>query len=211
MIRASYLLFLCLLGAALAVAQTGSGGTTTAPTSQTPPPANKAAADEVKSYCDSISDYKTDAKPLLFADASDQAKPTWHRVASERELESLGDAQFKHSTTARVWLKDNAVVAMDTETTAGASPWLLAGEYCFRPDGTLASIHSEFRDEINEYIAVRDETFDPAGTAVADNVQYLDFRSRRPKKLTKQMAGEQRAALYKKTSELPFYRQLKTK
>jgi hypothetical protein len=202
--RASYLLLLSLLGANLLFAQTPT------PPAATPPPLTQAqtqAAAEIKSYCDQIDDYKKDATPQLFADASDQPRPAWRRVASEREIESLNDALFQHSTTARAWLKNKSVVAVDTETTAGAADWLLAAEYCFRPDGTLASIHSEFRNEKEDYIAVRGESFAPDGTSLGENVQTLDLRSRRPRKLSKQLAAaEIRTPLYRTTKELPFYK-----
>jgi hypothetical protein len=220
--RALYLFSACLFGALTVAAQSP-----TAPASsktQAPPPttaapapgasvvkADKAALDEVKTYCASLDDYKKDATPQLFADASDQAKPGWRRVGTERELESLTDALFQHMTTARVWLKDKNIVAVESEMTAGASDWLLASDYCFRPDGTLALLHSEYRDEKNEFITVRDESFDRAGVSLDDAVQILDLRSRRPKKISRQIAAsEQVAPLYKKTSDLPFHRLLKT-
>jgi hypothetical protein len=221
--RALYLFSACLLGALSVAAQSPTAPSS--PKTQAEPPAtsipapgapvtkpDKAAIDAVTTYCDSLDDYKKDTTPLLFADASDQAKPAWRRVGTERELESLTDALFQHMTSARVWLKDKTVVAAETEMTAGASDWLLASEYCFRPDGTLALLHSEYRDERNEYIAVRDETFDPTGVSLEEKLQVLDLRSRRPKKISKQAAAaEQLAPLYKKTSDLPFHRLLQTK
>ena len=204
--RASYLLLLSLLGANLLFAQSAPPPGAAA---GTPPPteAQTQAAAEVKSYCDQIDDYKKDATPQLFADASDQPRPAWRRVASEREIESLNDALFQHSTTARAWIKNKSVVAVDTETTAAATDWLLAAEYCFRPDGTLASIHSEFRNEKDEYIAIRAESFAPDTKSLGENVQILDLHSRRPRKLSKQiLATEIRSALYHTTKELPFYK-----
>jgi len=198
--RTHYLVLVCLICAVAAFCQTP------------PAPAaspNKAAIDTVKTYCSSIDDYKKDATPKLFADASDTAKPMWRAVGTERELESLTEALFKHTTTARVWLKENKVVAVDTEFVAGAEDWLLSSEYCFRDDGSLATLHSEFRNDHDDYIAIRDETYDADGASLAENVQYLDLRSRRPKKATKQMtASEVRAPLYHKASELPFNRLL---
>jgi hypothetical protein len=176
------------------------------------PSGNSAAIFEVKAYCSTIDDYKKDANPQLFADASDQPKPMWRRVGTERELESLTEAQFQHSVTAKVWLKDGKVVAVETESaSSGTGDWGLSVEYCFRPDGTLAALHSEFRNETDEYIAIRDERYDADGTQLSDDAQFLDERSRRPKKLSKQQtAAEVRAPLYKTAKELPFMRLVST-
>lgn len=204
--RGSCVLLACFLGGALLFAQT--------PPSAVPTPnaAVTKAAEEVKTYCESIAEYKKDATPLFFADASDQPKPAWRKVNSERELEALSDALFQHATTAKVWLKDKKVVALETETTAGTSDWLINAEYCYRLDGTLASIHSEFRNDKDEYISVRDEAYDANGTLLGETVNVLDLRSRRPKKISKQMAAaEVRAALYPKASELPFQKLLNAK
>jgi hypothetical protein len=206
--RASYLLLLSFLGANLLFAQSAPPPGAAAGTP--PPPLTQAqsqAAAEVKSYCDQIDDYKKESAPQLFADASDQPKPAWRRVASEREIESLNDALFQHSTTARAWLKGKNVVAVDTEASGGTADWLLAAEYCFRPDGTLAAIHSEFRNEKDDYIAVRDESFTPDGKSLGENPQVLDLHSRRPRKISKQVASaEIRTVLYHTTKELPFYK-----
>jgi hypothetical protein len=194
--RASYLFALCLLGGALSLAQA--------------PAASDKAADEVKAYCAAVDEYKSEAKPLLFADASDQPKPAWRRVGTERELEALTDALFQHSTTAKVWLKAGKVVAVETDAASGTGDWQLAAEYCFRDDGSLAALHSELRNDADNYIAIRDEAFEPGGNASTSNAQFIDSRSHKPKKLSKQAAAnEQRAPMYHTPSELPFQRLLK--
>jgi hypothetical protein len=196
--RLSYLFCLGVVGGALACAQAPQA------------PAPSKGADEVKTYCASLDDYKHDTTPQLFADAGDQPKPMWRRVGTERELESLTDAQFAHAYTARVWTKDGKVVAVDTDATAGAGDWSLAAEYCYRADGTLAALHSEFRNETDDYISIRDESFDSAGASVASSQQVFDTRSHKPKKLNKQAAAnEQQPPSYHKPADLPFFRLIK--
>ena len=205
--RASYLLCACVLGGALGLAQAPQ---TAAP--NTPPTAapNK-EADEVTTYCTSVNDYKHDATPQLFADAGDQPKPMWRRVGTERELESLTEAQFAHAFTARAWLKNGKVVAVDSDADTRSGDWGLAAEYCFREDGTLAALHSEFRNESDDYVAIRDESFDAAGATIASTSQIFDTRTHKPKKLNKQAAAnEQRAPVYHKAADLPFFRLIKT-
>jgi hypothetical protein len=204
--RISCVLWLCVLSATLVFGQANA-------------PADKAAADqapaakaveEVKAYCSTIDDYKHDADPKLFADASDSAKPAWRRVGTERELDALTDAQFQHSTIARVWFKGDKVVAVETDYTTAAGYWELSAEYCFREDGTLAAVHSEYHDAVEDYVSLRDEAFDESGTVIDTKTQVFDANTKKPKKLSgKAAAAEQHAPVYKTTKDLPFHRLLR--
>jgi hypothetical protein len=205
--RISCVLLLCALGTILVFGQTNVPADK-APTDKTP--ATKAIED-VKAYCSTIDDYKHDADPKLFADASDSAKPAWRKVATERELDSLTEAQFQHSTVARVWFKDDKVVAVETDYTTAAGYWELSAEYCFREDGTIATLHSEYHDAVEDYVSLRDKIFDESGNVIDTKEQIFDANTHKPKKLSNKVAAsEQHAPEYKTTKDLPFHRLLGT-
>jgi hypothetical protein len=169
-------------------------------------------ADEVRGYCQQLDDYKKEETPQLFADATDEPKPAWKRIGTERELEGLTEALFKRMNTGRVWLKDGKVVAAELESATGTADWLLHSEYCFRADGKLAGIHSEYRNDVNDFSIYRDQFFDTAGTVIDSTNQNVDLRTRKPKRLTKQMeAAEVKAPVYHTPKELPFYKLIRFK
>ena len=206
--RISCVLLLCVLATSMLFGQASApSAPPSAPADQTP--ASK-AAEEVKAYCSTIDDYKHDADPKLFADASDSQKPAWRRVGTERELESLTDAQFQHSTVARVWFKKDKIVAVETDYTTAAGYWELSADYCFREDGTLAALHSEYHDAVEDYVSLRDQSFDERGTVVDTKTQVVDSNTKKPKKLSKKAeAAEQHAPVYKTIKDLPFHRLLR--
>lgn len=189
-------------------------GQATAPADNAPAantPAVSKAIEEIKTYCSTIDDYKHDADAKLFADASDSTKPAWRRVGTERELESLTDAQFRHSTVARVWFKGDKVVAVETDYTTAAGYWELSAEYCFREDGTLATLHSEYHDAVQDYVSLHDESFDESGKVLDTKTQVFDANTHKPKKLSnKAAAAEQQAPVFNTTKDLPFHRLLRT-
>lgn len=168
-----------------------------------PQPVVSPEAEAVKKYCESVADFKRENAPLLFADASDQPKPAWRRVASERELERLTDALFQHSNTARAWVKDGNIIAVDTTSTTMADDWSLDAEYCYREDGTLAGVRSEYRNGTDDLIVISEQLFGVDGSSVFDNVKALDLRTRRPKKNSAN-AAELRAPAYARTKDFPW-------
>jgi hypothetical protein len=215
--RILYVLLLCTLATALVFGQASAPADKAAAdkAAAEKTAADKTAADkaveDIKTYCSTIDDYKHDADPRLFADASDQVKANWRRIGTERELDSLTEAQFQHSTIARVWSKDDKVVAVETDYTTAIGDWDLTADYCFREDGTLAKLHSEYHDGTEDYISTRDESFDDSGTVIDTKSQIMDANTHKPKKLSKKVAAaEQHAPVFKKTKDLPFHRLLRT-
>jgi len=159
--------------------------------------------DTIRPYCADLNKWRKSATPVLLADASDKEKSEWKRIATDREFDALPEALFQHTNLARVYSREKKVVFVEYQSTTGAGDWTLSADYCYRPDGTLASIRSELRTFAGEMIVTRNKYFAVDGTLLSEDEQFLDLRTRKPRKPGRDFQDQQ-APVVQNVSEWPF-------
>src|SRR5436190_11162381 len=145
---------------------------------------------------------------LVFADTADQedTKPKWRKFASEKVLDKFRENSETY-TIAYNWRRGGRIVASNFTLFSGSGDWAKYVYHCFRPDGTLARVESEYRTFMGDYIVIRRHYFDASGKQIKSSVKFLDLTTRKPKKPEEGgVMGDDPKEIdyYKKTSKLPF-------
>ncbi len=175
-----------------------------------------AASKAIDKYCKSLDAMlKKRRRPdVIFADVSDynENKPRWRKFASEKALEK-GREQSEAYTIAYVWRKERKVVVTNFTLSSPSGDWAQYVYSYFRLDGKLARVESELRTFQGDYIVIKRLYFNTTGEAIRRTNRYLDLRTRKPKKPTKEIVNEMsnwdKGDYFKSVSTLPFARLLK--
>jgi hypothetical protein len=183
--------------------------------------ANGVAA--IEAYCLSLErHFKRDAKAArFFVDAVPDAEPPaegrldWHEVKTEDEMYEAERSYALHSMVIKA--KDGQIVYADFAEPQEHSR--RDNEYCFRPDGTLAKIVSEYDSNVAGIHVARENFYGPDGKLLRsiDSCFSITFtskgsRSRRVSCRREEMQPElsnYTVPVYKKNTDLPGYETLK--
>jgi hypothetical protein len=149
------------------------------------------AQDNIKSangkgaYCSQVKDYARQHadKALLFMaipQNRDPARDHWTRISSAAALKA---ATQNANSSAKVHVRDQHVIFVDFTFQNQFGDSTQTTQYCFRPEGTLAELHSELKSFHGDMSVLRDITFDDAGRRVSQRMQSFDLETGRPKKL----------------------------
>ena len=191
-------------GLALIFAVTGWAVAAQTPTQQRrlPKPTQTAARIvAVEKYTDELDAYAAHNPQArrFFTNTSEDQTGSWQEVGGEQEIENRASAV--------VWMKNGkAVVAL----LSGKSPQSSRKvTYYFREGGTLAKVHSELVINTNNVQSSRDRSYDPKAFLVRDFSYCTDMVSGLQKPCNDAEALEKAIPLYMRSTELPFYAQLK--
>lgn len=173
-----------------------------------------AEAAKIDAYCTKVDSLRKRLKrpSLIFADTADMNDdtPQWRAFASEKELE-----RFRKKTEtyqiAYNWLKSGKIVASNFTLFSGSGDWVSYLYQCYREDGSLARVETDFRTFNGDFKVLRKRYFDPAGKLITQSVKILDLKSGKPKIAADGVMGddEDEEDFYKSTSTLPFAHLLK--
>lgn len=158
----------------------------------------------VEKYTDELDSYArlNPQARRFFINTSETQPGTWQEVTGEKEIEN--------KASAVVWMKkDKAVIALLTSQAMESSQKVT---YYFRENGTLAKIHSEMFIKAGNMEAIRDRSYDPKTFAILirDFSRCFNFETSQVKPCGEAATIEAKAIpVYMKTTELPFYAQLK--
>jgi len=120
---------------------------------------------------------------LLFSAIPQNENPArdhWQRVTSRNDFDS---AAKNGNSTASVWIRNGAVAFVDAIFQNQFGDSKQSVEYCFRPDGTLAQLHSDLKSFHGGLRVVREIVFDDAGKPIVKTTQSFDLESGKPKKI----------------------------
>jgi hypothetical protein len=177
----------------------------------------------IEAYCLSLErHFKRDAKAArFFVDALPDGEPPaegrldWHEVKSEDEMLDAERAYALHSIVVKA--KDGRIVYADFAEPREHSR--RHNEYCFRPDGTLAKIVSDYYGNIAGVHVTRANFYDPDGRLLrsVDSCFSITYTSRgsrerrtscRREEMQPELTGYS-VPVYKKDTDLPGYETLK--
>jgi hypothetical protein len=155
----------------------------------------------VEKYTDELDAYAAQNPQArrFFTNTSEDETGSWQEVGGEKEIENRASAV--------VWMKNGkALIAL----LSGRSPQMSRKvTYYFRDGGTLAKVHSELVINTNNMQSSRDRSYDPKAFLVRDFSYCTDMVSGQQKPCNDAEALEKAIPLYMRSTELPFYAQLK--
>jgi hypothetical protein len=181
----------------------------------------------IEAYCDGLERYfksnpkarrfYVDALPETGAEPSPDVVKKWYEVKTEEEMYEAERLSAHHSIVVSV--KDGEIVAASL-----AEPQEHErhdNQYCFRRDGTLAKIISDFNNNMLEAHMVRENFYDSRGHLLRATSQCFKItttsngsREKRVSCRQSEMSGalaEYRIPVYQKNTELPGYEFLKSR
>lgn len=179
-------------------------------------PAQTGTTAEIKSidaYCKTVDAFvsRNKAPQFIFADVSDyteNSKSDWKKFASEKELEKFRETTETYSI-AYNWQKNGKIIKSNFTLSSPSGDWAQYVYHHFREDGTLAKAESEMRTFNGNLIIIQDFYFDTKGKMVKKTAKYLDLKTQKPIKPTREfLEGKANFSsdvdYYKSTGELPF-------
>jgi hypothetical protein len=174
----------------------------------------KAETLRIEAYCKQVDKFvkKLKSPHLVFADTADyneKDKPKWRKFASEKALEKFRETTAETYSISYNWLKNGKIIKSNFTLFSPSGDWAEYVLHYFREDGTLAKAEQEMRTFNEDLILIQNFYFDRKGKLQKKTVKYLDLRSKKPKKTTKEFLSQikdyiSQADYYKKLSELPF-------
>ncbi len=181
----------------------------------------------IEAYCKSLerhfrrnaraARFFVDALPDGGAGDTPEGRLDWHEVKTEDEMLEAERAYARHSIVVKA--KDGEIVYADFAEPLEHSRHHT--EYCFRHNGTVAKIVSDYFSGIGGVHITREQFYDPEGKLLLNRVNCFSLsytssgsRERRASCRREEMRGElndYRVPVYKKNAELPGYENLKTR
>lgn len=170
----------------------------------------------IDSYCKEVDTLqKRHRTPeLIFADTAgmEDKKEKWRSFGSEKALEKFREKSETY-TIAYSWRRAGKIIASNFTLFSGSGDWAKYNNHCFREDGSLARLESDYRTFMNDFKVLRKRYFDATGRAIGSSVRYLDLTTGKPKAAKEGVMGDhpKEVDYYKKTSKLPFAHLVKQK
>jgi hypothetical protein len=180
--------------------------------SATPPGAaqntNKDAT-QIRQACDSEKKYAAQHKndALLFSAVpqnQDPARDRWRRLTSRGEFDAAAN---NGNSTASVWMRNGKVELVEAVFRNQFGDSTQSVQYCFRPDGTLAQLHSELKSFHSDLRVVREFEFDDAGKQILKTSQSFNLTMGQPQKIPVDF-WDFPPPVFARVSDLPFAKQL---
>lgn len=174
----------------------------------------KAEVKSIDAYCKTVDAIRTRSKlpSSIFADTSDidVTKPKWRAFSSEKALEDFREDSETY-TIAYNWRNRGKIVASNFTHFSPSGDWVKYVYHCFRANGTLARVETDYRTFKGDFKVVRKRYFDRFARRINMSVKYLDLQTDKPKNADSGVLGDDgnEVDYYLKTSKLPFGRLLK--
>lgn len=154
------------------------------------------------------------SRRVVIADVSDEneRRPKWRKFASETAFERFRQ-NSETFTIVYNWKKAGRTVASNITEFSSSGDWVQYAFHYFRTDGSAAMIRTELRTFNGDFIFIQDRYFDVQGRQINKRSKYLDLRTKKPIKATKEIRNESNgylsdSAYYKSVAKLPFVRLL---
>lgn len=179
--------------------------------------AKQNAVKSINTYCKSVDSILKRAKSAnpIFADTKDynsEEKPKWKKFTSEGALETFRNRNETY-TISYNWRKNGRIVQSNFTYFSPSGDWAQYVFHCFRPDGSIAKVESDYRTFNEDVIVLQSIFFDTKGRIINKTVQFKDLQSKKTKKVSAEYLKNNKELLefdyYKKTSRLPFAALLK--
>jgi len=142
----------------------------------------------------------------IFADVAtaDNNNPLWREFKSKREFDKF---EGNPDESAYVWTRAEKVIAVGFTYTSQSGDWAHMVTYYFREDGTLAKIEAQLNTFYGDVSVVRNQYFNNVGVRISNSERILDLKTQKPVKKPADYF-DQPVTVFKKVSELPFYKLL---
>jgi hypothetical protein len=124
------------------------------------------------------------------------------------EWSELTDSSETEGTAASVYFDQGTPVAAFFTIQTESGDWVLFACYYFRSDGSLAKRHERLNTSYGSASVLRDAYFGCHGEAYGGLTRHLDLKTQKPKKPDPEFVDE-RAPLFKRVQDLPFFSLLK--
>ena len=181
----------------------------------------------IEAYCKSLErHFRRNARAARFfvdalpeggsAEPETEGRLDWHEVKTEDEMLGAERAYARHSIVVKA--KDDAVVYADFAEPQEHSRHHT--EYCFRPNGTVAKIVSDYYSGIAGVHITREHFYDAQGRLLLNrtncfSVYYTSRRGSRERRAScrreemRDELNDYRVPVYRKNAELPGYESLR--
>ena len=142
----------------------------------------------------------------IFADVAtaDDNNPRWREFKTKREFDKF---EGNPDESAFVWTRAEKIIAAAFTFTSQSGDWAHMVTYYFREDGTLAKIEAQLNTFYGDVSVVRNQYFNNAGVRISSSERILDLKTQKPVKKPADYF-DQPVTVFKKASELPFYKLL---
>jgi len=141
----------------------------------------------------------------IFAEVTTESEndAKWREFKTKREFDKLDE----WDESAFVWTRSEKVIAAAFTFTSQSGDWAHLVTYYFREDGTLAKIGAQLNTFYGDVSVVRNQYFNSAGVRISSSERILDLKTQKPVKKPADYF-DQPVTVFKKVSELPFYKLL---
>jgi hypothetical protein len=191
-----------LAGNNQSLAQEGSGLSTSEP---------KGRVADIESYVVDIDNFvkskvTTERVFANVASGKNAQTSSWREFKSEDERKAA-DTGDNLNESAYVWLRDGKVVGANFTFQSPSRDWAQFVMYYFRVNGTLAKSDSTLNTFNGGITVLRQDYYDSKGILLKGTTHCKDLKTQQFKPCGD--FQDRPAPLYKKVSDLPFYRLLK--
>lgn len=176
----------------------------------------QSTASQVKSinaFCKQIDSIQKRRKTpeLVYANTADANSSTekWRKFASAKALDKFRERNEVYDI-AYNWRSGGRLIASTFTYSSQSGDWVNYVDHCFRADGTVARVETDYRTFLGDFKVLRKRYFNAAGRQISSSVRYLDLRSGKPKDKGDGVMGEKESSedFYKTVKKLPFARLL---
>jgi len=168
---------------------------------------------KINTYCKQIDAVQKRRKTpeLVFADTSgiNDGKVKWRRFKSEEALDKYREGSETYDI-AYNWRSGGRLIASNFTHFSPSGDWVNYVNHCFRADGTVARVETDYRTFLGDFKIVRMRYFNAAGRQISSSIKYLDLQSGKPKDKGDGVMGDNESAeaFYRSVKKLPFARLL---
>ena len=163
----------------------------------------------INAYCKQIDSIQKRRKTpeLVYANTADENSNTdrWRKFASEKALDKFRDGSETYDI-AYNWRSGGKLIASNFTHSSPSGDWVNYVNHCFRPDGTVARVETDYRTFMGDFKVVSMRYFNSSGRQISSSIRYLDLQSGKAKDASDGVMGdaESRAEYYKSVKKLPF-------
>lgn len=167
----------------------------------------------INAYCKQIDVVQRRRKTpeLVYANTADinSSKAKWRKFVSEKALDKFREGSETYDI-AYNWRKGRRLIATNFTHFSPSGDWVKYVNHCFRADGTLARVETDYRTFNGDFKVVRHRYFDGKGRQISSSVKYLDLTTDKAKDHSGGVMGDDPHEIdyYKRVKKLPFARLL---
>jgi len=126
-----------------------------------------------------------------------------------REFKSEGDRQKADrggnlNENAIVWLNSGKVVLASFMFQSPSRDWAHYVTYYYRPDGTVAKIHSQLNTFYGHMSVIRESFYNASGELLESSTQYLDLKTHEKIEKPREDFIDELIPMYRRSQNLPF-------